>query len=198
MEIFLSIVSAALTAIFIQNSILERALGANVLLYASRKREHVVGFAAAITYITTISSPFVWLLDTLLGDFEYYHVVMPLLYVLVIAVIYILTLVSIWRFFPQFFKSLRKYVHLSVFNCSVIGALFLCSQQGNDIFAYIGYGFGTGVGFLLAAYLLYAAADRLNSSLVPAAFRGYPIMIIYVGVLSLALYAFTGYSTSAV
>lgn len=198
MEIFLSIVSAALTAIFIQNSILERALGANVLLYASRKREHVVGFAAAITYITTISSPFVWLLDTLLGDFEYYHVVMPLLYVLVIAVIYILTLVAIWRFFPQFFKSLRKYVHLSVFNCSVIGALFLYSQQGNDIFAYIGYGFGTGVGFLLAAYLLYAAADRLNSSLVPAAFRGYPIMIIYVGVLSLALYAFTGYSTSAV
>lgn len=38
MTVFLQIVSAALAAIFIQNSILERALGANVLLYASRKR----------------------------------------------------------------------------------------------------------------------------------------------------------------
>ena len=198
MDIFLSIVSAALASIFLQNLVLERALGANVLLYASRKKEHVVGFAVAITYTTTIASPFIWTLDRLLGDFEYYSVFMPLLYVLTVSVIYIVTLVLIWRFFPTLFKSLRKYVHLSVFNSSVIGALFLYSQQGNDLFAYIGYGFGTGRGFVLAAYLLYAAADRLNSSLVPAAFRGYPIMIVYVGILSLALYAFTGYSTSAV
>ena len=85
-----------------------------------------------------------------------------------------------------------------MFNCSVIGALFLCSQQGNDIFSYIGYGFGTGIGFLIAAYLLYIASERLNSPLVPAAFRGFPIMIVYVGILSLALYAFAGYSTASV
>lgn len=198
MDIFLNIVSAALASIFVQNLVLERALGANVLLYASRKREHCLGFAAAITYVTTVSSPLIWLLDTALGGIDHYNVIMPLLYVIVIALIYIVTLVVIWRFFPQLFRTLKKYVHLSVFNCSVIGSLFLCSQQGGDIFTYIGYGFGTGLGFLLAAYLLYIAADRLNSSLVPAAFRGYPIMIVYVGILSLALYAFTGYSTTAV
>ena len=123
---------------------------------------------------------------------------MPILYVAVVSVLYIVTLVLIWRFFPKLFRNIRKYVHLSVFNCSVIGALFLCSVQGADIFTYIGYGFGTGIGFLLASYLLYIAADRLNSPLVPAAFRGFPIMLVYVGILSLALYAFTGYTTSAV
>ena len=197
MEAFLNVISAALVSIFVQNMVLERALGANVLLYASRKKEHVFGFAAAIAYITTISAPLAWLFDTLLGENEYYRVIMPLLYVLTIAVIYILTLVVIWRFFPKLFKSLKKYVHLSVFNCSVIGALFLCSQQGKDILSYLGYGIGTGIGFLVAAYLLYTASARLNSPLIPAAFRGYPIMIVYVGILSLALYAFTGYSTSA-
>ena len=197
MEAFLDVISAALISIFVQNMVLERALGANVLLYASRKKEHVLGFAAAIAYITTVSAPLIWLFDTLLGESGYYRVIMPLLYVLTIAVIYIVTLVVIWRFFPKLFKSLKKYVHLSVFNCSVIGALFLCSQQGNDILGYLGYGIGTGIGFLVAAYLLYAASARLNSPLIPAAFRGYPIMIVYVGILSLALYAFTGYSTSA-
>ena len=197
MEWFLNIISAALASIFVQNMVLERALGANVLLYASRQKEHVTGFAAAIAYITTVSAPLAWLFDTLLGDTEYYRVIMPLLYVLTIAVIYILSLVVIWRFFPKLFKSLKRYVHLSVFNCSVIGALFLCSQQGKDIFAYLGYGLGAGIGFLVAAYLLYAACARLNSPLIPAAFRGYPIMIVYVGIMSLALYAFTGYSTSA-
>ena len=198
MEIFNSIVTASLAAIFLQNSILERALGANVLLYASRRKDHLIGFFAAITYTTTVSSPFIWIFDTLLGENEFYGVIMPLLYILTISLVYIVTLVVIWRFFPKLFRSLKKYVHLSVFNCSVIGALFLCSQQGSDIFTYIGYGFGTGIGFLFAAYLLYIASERLNSPLVPAAFRGYPIMIVYVGILSLALYAFTGYSTSAV
>ncbi|MGN0588144.1 MAG: Rnf-Nqr domain containing protein [Ruminiclostridium sp.] len=194
---FLNILSAALIAVFLQNSILERALGANVLIYASRKKEHVIGFFVAITYTTTISSPLVWLLDNYLGNNSYYHLIMPLLYILIIGIIYVVTLVIIWRFAPKLFNSLKKYVHLSVFNCSVVGALFLCSYQGSDIFTYLGYGLGTGIGFLLAAYLLYIATERLNSPLVPDAFRGFPIMLVYVGILSLALYAFTGYTTSA-
>jgi len=198
MTAFTNILMASLIAVFVQNSIFERALGINVLLYASRKREHLIGFFAAITYTTTISSAIIWNFDRLFADNEYYSVFMPILYVAVVSVLYIVTLVLIWRFFPRLFRNIRKYVHLSVFNCSVIGALFLCSVQGADIFTYIGYGFGTGIGFLLAAYLLYIAADRLNSPLVPAAFRGFPIMLVYVGILSLALYAFTGYTTSAV
>lgn len=198
MTAFMNILMASLIAVFVQNSIFERALGINVLLYASRKREHLLGFFAAITYTTTISSAIIWNFDRLFADNEYYGIFMPILYVAVVSVLYIITLVLIWRFFPKLFRNIRKYVHLSVFNCSVIGALFLCSVQGADIFTYIGYGFGTGIGFLLASYLLYIAADRLNSPLVPAAFRGFPIMLVYVGILSLALYAFTGYTTSAV
>ncbi len=198
MTAFMNILMTSLVAIFVQNSIFERALGINVLLYASRKREHLLGFFAAITYTTTISSAIIWNFDRLFAENEYYSIFMPILYVAVVSVLYIVTLVLIWRFFPKLFRNIRKYVHLSVFNCSVIGALFLCSVQGADIFTYIGYGFGTGIGFLLAAYLLYIAADRLNSPLVPAAFRGFPIMLVYVGILSLALYAFTGYTTSAV
>lgn len=196
MNWFLNIISASLIAIFVQNSIFERALGLNALFYSSRKKEHVLGFFAAITYVTAVSSPLIWVWDTLLGDFEYYSIFMPLLYIITIGIIYVLTLVVIWRFFPKFFRSLRKYVHLSVFNCSVIGALFLCSHQGSDIFTYIGYGIGTGIGFLIAAYLLYIAAERLRSPLVPASFRGFPVMLVYVGILSLAFYALTGYSTA--
>ena len=197
MQAIANLISAALIAIFVQNSILERALGSNVLLYASREKSNVLGFAAAITYSTAVSAPFVWIADKLIGQWEYYRFIMPLIYILIIAAVYIITLVLIWRFLPKLFKKLKKYVHLSVFNCSVVGSLFLCSQQGGDIFTYIGYGLGNGIGFLFAAYLLYTAAKRLNSPLVPAAFRGYPIMIVYVGILSLALYAFTGYTTAA-
>lgn len=196
MNAFANIITTALISIFIQNSIFERALGSNVLLYAARKKENLWGFFAGITYTTTLAAIIVYFLDTLFADFEYYSIIMPFMYILAVGLIYCATLVAIWRFFPKIFGKIRKFVHLSVFNCSVLGALFLASQYGSDIWSYIGYGLGTGIGFLLAAYLLYIAADRLNSDLVPACFRGMPIMIVYVGILSLAFYAFMGYTTA--
>jgi electron transport complex protein RnfA len=121
---------------------------------------------------------------------------MPLLYILVISFIYILSLILVWRFFPKVFKRIKAYVHLSVFNCSVLGALFVNSLSGESLSHYIGFGIGTGLGFFLAGYLLYIAHPRLNSELVPAAFRGLPITLVYIGVISLALYAFVGYATT--
>lgn len=196
MDTFVNILTTALISIFIQNSIFERALGSNILLYAARKKEHLLGFAVGITYITTLAAIPVYFLDRFFGDFPYYSIIMPFMYILSVGVIYCVTLIVIWRFIPKLFGRIKKYVHLSVFNCSVLGALFLASQLGSGLGSYIGYGIGTGVGFLLAAYLLYIASDRLNSELVPACFRGMPIMIVYVGILSLAFYAFMGYTTA--
>lgn len=193
MDIFLQTVTAALISIFIENSILERALGANVLLYAARKKESLWGISVGITLITTISAVPVYFIDRALAEWYHYPLFTPLIYIGVVSVIYTLSLILIWRISPKVFRNIRKYVHLSVFNCSVLGGLFLCSVQGSDIFSYLGYGFGTGVGFLLAAYLIYIAYDRFTSELVPNAFRGMPIMLVYVGILALAFYAFVGY-----
>ena len=195
MEWLSSLMTAALFALILQNSIFERALGANILIYASRKKEHVIGFTAAITYVTTLSSAIAWILNLYLYELPYFGILMPLLYILVISFIYILSLILVWRFFPRLFKKIKAYVHLSVFNCSVLGALFLSGQFGGDLIGYIGFGIGTGIGFFIAGYLLYIAHPRLNSDLVPAAFRGLPVTLVYIGIISLALYAFVGYAT---
>ena len=193
MEYIGNFMTAALLAIFLQNSIFERALGINILLYASRQKSNVIGFTLGLCYITTLSSAAAWCLDYFLGDYEHYPMLAPVLYVSIIGIIYIISLIVIWKFFHGLFRKIKKYVHLTVFNCAVLGALFLSSQVGESLFSYIGYGLGTAVGFFAAGYLLYVAHDRLNSELVPAAFRGMPIMIIYVGILSMALHAFAGY-----
>ncbi|MCL2696656.1 MAG: hypothetical protein FWE74_01090 [Oscillospiraceae bacterium] len=195
MQLFASLFNAAILAVFLQNSIFERALGPNILIYASRKREHVIGFSLVIIYATTLSSVIAWILDRNFSDRDYFGIVMPLLYILVISLVYILSLVLVWRFLPKVFGKIKTYVHLSVFNCSVLGALFLSSQFGESLAGYIGFGIGTGLGFFLAGYLLYIAHPRLNSELVPAAFRGLPITLVYIGIISLALYAFVGYAT---
>lgn len=194
MEILTSIISAAMVSIFVQNAIFERAFGANVVIYASRREGHVIGFSVGITAMTTAASIISFFLDGLILPLEYGQLFMPLVYVAVISVLYIIALLFLWRVFPKLFAKIRKYAHLTVFNCTVIGALFLNSNYGSDIWTYIGYGFGTGIGFFLASFLLNIARGKLDSDKIPKAFRGYPIMLVYIGVISLAFYALVGYT----
>ncbi|MCL2036108.1 MAG: hypothetical protein FWG83_01820 [Oscillospiraceae bacterium] len=193
MEYIGKFITAALLGIFLQNCVFERALGLNILLYASRRRSNVIGFTLGLCYIMMTSSALSWCLDNYFGDSSYYPMFAPVLYVSVIGIIYTVSLIAVWRYFPKLFRQIKKFVHLTVFNCAVIGALFLNTQAGEDIISYIGYGLGTALGFFIAGSLLYVAHERLNSELVPSVFRGMPIMVVYIGVLSMVLHGFTGY-----
>ena len=188
--VFSRFLAAALLGIFIENAVFERALGISIVLYSSRKTENMKGIFVSVLYVTTLSSMIICFIDRYFSHLKYYNILIPFIYIFIISAVYLLTLVAVWRFFPGIFRKVKKYVHLAVFNCAVLGALFIQSQIGGTFASYVGYGVGTGVGFLLASYLLSAASERLNSKTVPAAFRGMPITLIYIGVISLALSAF--------
>ena len=188
--LFSRFLAAALLGIFIENAVFERALGISIVLYSARKTENMKGIFVSVLYVTTLSSMFTCLTDRYFSGWQYYNILIPFIYLFIISAVYLMTLVAVWRFFPNIFRKVKKYVHLAVFNCAVLGALFIQNQIGGTFASYVGYGVGTGVGFLLASYLLGAASERLNSKTVPAAFRGMPITLIYIGVISLALSAF--------
>ena len=46
----------------------------------------------------------------------------------------------------------------------------------------------------MAVLLVTEAQNRLRSQAIPSAFRGMPITLIYIGVLALAIYGFTGHT----
>lgn len=189
------IVSLTMISVFMQNAIFDRAFGANVAIYASRKDTHVTGFTLGITAMTTAASIVTYFIDRPMLATEHGYYFLPLIYIGVIGVLYVAGLLVLWKFFHKTYKRIRKYAHLAIFNCTVIGALFLNTNYGNDLPSYIGYGFGSGVGFFLACFLLNIAQERLNSDKIPRAFRGYPIMLIYIGIVSLSLNVLIGYTS---
>lgn len=196
MDAFAKIVSTAMLSIFVQNAIFDRALGSNVVIYASRRNTHAVGFTVGITAMTTVASIISYFLDGLLLPLERGYLFMPLVYVTVISVLYVLALMFLWRLLPDTFARIKKHAHLAIVNCTVLGALFLNSAYGNDIWSYIGYGFGTGIGFFLACFMLNIAHEKLDSDKIPKAFRGYPIMLVYIGIVSMGFYVLVGYTVS--
>lgn len=195
MMAFLSrFLAVALVSAFLENIVLTRAIGTSTVLAAARGKGGLLSFGTIMTVITTLASAGAFGLDRLLGSEPSFYIYMPLLYVMLIGLIYILLLLVLWKFAPGTFGSIKRYVHVSSFNCAVLSGMFLSGTQGGGIAEYLGYGFGTGVGFMLALALVAEGSRRMEADEVPAAFRGYPLQLLYIGILSMAFFAFSGHA----
>jgi len=76
----------------------------------------------------------------------------------------------------------------------VLGTVLVERTQSFTLGQSLGFGLGSGLGYVLAVLLVTEARHRLRSRAIPKAFRGLPITLVYIGVLALAIYGFTGHS----
>ncbi|MEG0615200.1 MAG: Rnf-Nqr domain containing protein [Oscillospiraceae bacterium] len=193
METFMKIISIAFIAIFIENTIFARALGTSTMIIAAKNKKQLIGFGICITYISCTASILTYFADKYLLDYELSYLYMPILYVVIIGVIYIVTLLILWKFAYKIFISMKKFVHISAFNCAVLGALLINSKVSHTLLEYIGFGLGTGIGFMIATYFLSTVYTKLYSDDVPESFRGFPLVMVYIGILSMAFYGLVGH-----
>ncbi len=183
----------AFVAVFVENTIFSRALGTSTLVVVARSRKNLFGFGLSVTYITALISVMTYFADKLLGGVNSY-VYTPLVYILILGVVYILTLLCLWKFLPKLFYRMRKYIHISAFNCAVLGSMFLISKYCETLTDYFVHGLGIGLGFVAAVYLTAIVYDRIYSEKAPYAFRGYPLMLIYLGILGMAFWGLSGHT----
>ena len=190
MDTIINIVIVALMAITIENTIFTRALGTSTLILAAKSKKSIIPFGLSITYICTVSSALSFLADKFLLNKETSFMYKPLVYVIIIGFVYVVALLLLWKFAYSLFISVKKFVHISAFNCAVLGALFLNSIKSHSFLGYISFGLGTGI--FIATFLLSACYEKLNSDKVSDSFRGFPATMIYIGILSMAFFALTG------
>lgn len=197
LNFFSEMATCALIAMFVENTIFTRALGTSSVLLMLRKKFNLFLFGLILTVITLISSIGVAIVQPYINELEYKSYLMPLIYVLIIGAVYILALIFCSKFLKKQMAKIRPMIHMSAFNCAVLGALLLSSTnnvvQLQSAAGVVGFGLGSGIGFTIAAYLISIAYDRLNSTRIPKAFRGFPITMIYIGILSLAFYGLIGH-----
>lgn len=184
----------SMLAIFFENTIFSRAIGSSTALFTVRKKYNIFLFGFIMTIIITASSVGAYFIEPLVKNISYRYYVTPLIYVALIAVVYILALIITARFIKVRREEILSIIHISAFNCAVLGALLLAgSIKDLSLGGYIGYGIGTGVGFTLATYFVGLAYERLSGDEVPKSFRGFPITLIYIGIVSLAVYGLIGH-----
>lgn len=182
-----------LIALLAANLILTQALGTSTLFIASDNRRNLVWTALSITIFTTAGAFAAYLIDLMLPAAA--KDLTLLLYTAAVSMIYVLLLSALYFISRNTFTKAKKYIHLSAFNCAVMGTLFTMNGRASAnpglfrLGSYVSFGIEVGIGFILSALILTAAYRKLNSNKVPAPFRGFPAMLIYLGIISMAVYA---------
>lgn len=191
---FKDMLTYSMIAIFLENTIFSRAIGSSTALFAVRKKFNIFLFGLIMTVIITIASIAAYFVSPLLNGLSFKYYITPAVYVVIIGIVYVLALIFTSRYFEKHKAEILQIIHVSAFNCAVLGALLLASNINNlSLGGYLGFSIGTGVGFTIATFFVDVAYEKLSSENVPAAFRGFPITLIYIGIVSLAIYGLIGH-----
>ena len=189
--------SYALLAIFAQNAVFTRALGVSRMVQLvgdDRTSSALFGMMQCSTQVLVAPAAFFagrWFIAPLDNRAQ----LRPLVYIASIAVVCLAEHLVLWllRSLPRRSQLLR-IVPLAALNSGVLGTVLVERTQTFTLGQSLGFGLGSGIGYVLAVLLVTEARHRLRSKAIPKAFRGLPITLVYVGVLALAIYGFTGHS----
>ncbi len=188
--------SYALLAVFAQNAIFTRALGVSRLVQlVGDDRTSSVLFGLQLCITQVLMAPIAWYAGGWITPLTNRAQLRPLVYMACIAVVCVLEQLVLWAAKSLPYRSaLLRIVPLAGLNSCVLGTVLVERTQSFTLGQSLGFGFGSGLGYVLAVLLVTEARHRLRSKAIPETFRGLPITLVYIGVIALAIYGFTGHS----
>ena len=193
MSFIFQFLTMMLTALFVENIIFTRALGTSWLFYLTKNPKEILKYTLLLTGVTTLSGIIGYPLRGLLHSHEMSHVLVPIMFIAITAAVYLAAYFVIIKFFPEKFENPGLNLGTAVFNCAALGTLLVPANIRLDLISTIGYGIGMSLGFGFAAVIVGYGLTRLEYCRVPKIFRGVPIALIYLGLLSLAFYGLVGH-----
>lgn len=197
-QFFASFFTAAIAAIFVENTIFTRALGTSRMLSVIGKPKTMMKFGILLTAVTTISGVFSWLVNLLMAKVSFKYYIEPLVYVIVLLIVFVLFSVALYYLKPKKYREYSEILLMAVFNCASLGAILLPAHNSlltaeASFPTWVGFSFGTGIAFFMASILVFEGTRKLKGTHIPKPFRGFPATLIYIGILSLAFYGLIGH-----
>ena len=185
----------AVMAVFAQNAVFTRALGVSRLVkLVDDTTVDSLTFGALLCAVQLISAPLGYFVNLWLAQYPYRMYIRPLVMVLCSTVAFFIVLLVVVVFFRLHgAREIVAVLPMATFNTCILGTLFISTIQSFSLVQTMGFALGSGVGYVLAVQVVTEGQRKLQSDAVPATFRGLPITLLYIGILALAIYGFTGH-----
>ena len=183
-----------LTAVFVNNYVLQQFLGICPFLGVSKKLNEATGMSIAVIFVMMLATAVTWPIQYYLLNPNNLGYMQTVAFILVIASLVQFIEMFLQKAMPSLYTALGVYLPLITTNCAVLGVVLVNVQEGYNFLISVINGAAGGLGFTLAIVLFASIRERLEESDVPESFRGFPIALIAAGLLALAFMGFSGLS----
>ncbi len=185
------LLSFFITIALLQNIVLTTGFGSSSVLRVVRKPRTVWLFSAILTVFSVLTVVIAYPLDRLIGT-AITNFWRPLMLLGITAVLYIIAVLVLQRFYKNFYTRISRALPLAAFNSLVVGIALVSNMQfSTTLLGTIGLAVGACLGFALLTFIVDEGIERLDNPDMPDAFRGMPSTLLYIGILALALMGFT-------
>ena len=164
-------------SVFIENMALSFFLGMCTFLAVSKKVSTAFGLGVAVTFVLGLSVPANQLVYSLLKDGALVEGVdltflKFITFIGVIAALVQILEMFLDKFVPALYNALGIYLPLITVNCAIFGAVSFMAQREYNFGESVVYGFGAGLGWLLAIVALAGITEKMKYSDVPKGLKG--------------------------
>ena len=181
-----------LSAVLVNNYVLNRFLGICPFLGVSKNSSAALGMGMAVIFVMTMASMATWLIQHYLLIPLNITFLRTITFILVIATLVQFVEMVIAKISPALQEALGIYLPLITTNCAVLGLVTINSDSNLSFTSSIVNGLGAGTGFIIVLLLMSAIRERLDLTDVPDCMRGIPIAFIIAGLMSIAFMGFSG------
>lgn len=199
------LLSTFVRSIFVDNMVFAYYLGMCSYLAVSKNVKTALGLGLAVTFILTCTLPINYLLETYVlkegalawlgGDYANINLsfLSLIIFIAIIASFVQLVEMIVEKYAPALYASLGIFLPLIAVNCAILGgSLFMQQKAFENVGVATVYGFGSGIGWLLAIIGMAAIREKLQYSDVPKPLRGLGITFIVTGLMGIAFMSFSG------
>lgn len=191
-------ISLFVKAVFIENMALAFFLGMCTFLAVSKDVKTAFGLGIAVAVVLGISVPANNLVYNLIlrdgalvegVDLSFLNFIT---FIGVIAALVQILEMILDRYFPSLYNALGIFLPLITVNCAIFGGVSFMAQRDYNFSESIVYGFGSGIGWMVAIVLLASIREKMKYSDVPAGLKGLGITFVTTGLMALGFMSFSG------
>ena len=183
--------NASVFALLLQNLVFGGGFGMSEAIRIATKPREFFPIALLVAYFTSATAAACSALD-LISEINALSTSLHLgVYCLVLALIYLVSTAVIKLFMHD--KENVHRVGMAAVNTLVLAVPIINRRAAFSAAESIGLGIGAGIAFIIAVLLISEGEDRLKQNeTISNAFRGKPILFIYIAMISLGFAGLSG------
>ncbi|MBP8640364.1 MAG: RnfABCDGE type electron transport complex subunit A [Oscillospiraceae bacterium] len=189
---FKGLVVLLMSAVFVNNYVLQKFLGICPFLGVSKKLDQATGMSIAVIFVMLLATAVTWPIQYYLLNPRGLEYLQTIVFILVIAALVQLVEIILKKYIPSLHASLGVYLPLITTNCAVLGVTILNISENYDFTSSMINSLGSGLGFFLAMVLFSGVRSRMEGAETPKAFEGLPITLVAASIVSVSFFGFAG------